>query len=179
MKANTVIFTLFISMIAVISACNRPSADKFFQRTVLNTNILHDFAQASFTRTLTSTMVAHKGMPADQQQNNQAQQIVEAKIAYVEQTIGRIEDMTPPDADAGAIKGKSLALYHYVLPVYKKEYMDIAMRCDKKEDVEVIEQLALAVEEKYGEGFENLYLEVLELGKAYAEKHNLNVKFGN
>ena|SRR5690606_19192115 len=82
MKANTVIFTLFISMIALISACNRPSADKFFQRTVLNTNILHDFAQASFTRTLTSTMVTHKGMPAGQQQNNQAQQIVEAKIAY-------------------------------------------------------------------------------------------------
>jgi len=29
---------------------------------------------------------------------------VEAKIAYVEQTIGRIEDMTPPDEDAGAIR---------------------------------------------------------------------------
>lgn len=179
MKNKTIIFTLFISVIAVLSSCNTPSADQFFQRTVLNTNILHDFAQESFTRTLTSTMVTHQGAPAGQEQENQAQQIVEAKIAYVEQTISRIEGMTPPDDDAGAIKGKSLALYHYVLPVYKKEYMDIAKRCDDKEDMESIEQLAFDVEEKYGEGFENLYVEVLELGKAYAEKHNLNVKFGN
>jgi len=57
--------------------------------------------------------------------------------------------------------------------------MDMAKRCDNSEDVETIEQLALAIEENYAEGFDNLYLEVLELGKAYAEKHNLNVKFGN
>lgn len=179
MKNRLVIVTLFIGMIAVISSCNRPSADEFFQRTVLNTNILHDFAQESFTRTLTSTIVKSENWPADPKQNNQAQQIVEAKIAYVEQTIGRIKDMTPPDEDAGAIKGKSLDLFYYVLPVYKKEYMDMAKRCDNNEDVETIEQLALAIEEEYAEGFDNLYLEVLELGKAYAEKHNLNVKFGN
>lgn len=179
LRRTTVILSLIATCILGAVACNRPSADQFFQTTILNTNILHEFAAEQFTKTLWSTTVSYEDNASSATQTAEAKQIVEAKVAYVEQTITRIEAMTPPDEDAEIIKAKSLDLYRFALPVYKNEYMTMAEMCDKKSSEEEVQKLGADIIEKYSAGFEERYDQLLLLGKAYAEQHSLNVQFGN
>ncbi|WDF67671.1 hypothetical protein PQ465_15325 [Sphingobacterium oryzagri] len=179
LKRSMYVVTCGVALIVCMLSCNRPSADQFFQTTILNTNILHEFASEQFTKTLWSTTASYPDDTSGNENVKEAQQIVEAKIAYIEQTISRIEAMTPPDEEAEVIKEKSLDLYRFALPVYKNEYTAIAVRCDEKGAEEEIQKLGNEVVEKYAAGFEDRYDQLLLLGKAYAEEHSLNVQFGN
>lgn len=177
-KISTLIF-LYLSTFVFLISCNRPSPDQFFQTTVLNTNVLVGFATERFTKELVDNTIEFPDVPASKKNGDEAQQIIQSKIGYIEQTIQRIEDATPPDEDGETIKVKSLELYNFVLPVYKKEYLDLAKLCDTKRPEADIAAASTKVIETFGPSFEERYVALLELGKAYAEKHSLNVSFGN
>ncbi|WP_437917940.1 hypothetical protein [Sphingobacterium sp. LRF_L2] len=178
-KLNAIPYLLLLATITFITACNRPSPDQFFQTTILNTNILHEFASERFTKTLVESTIEFPDIPATKNKGDEAQQIVQTKTAYIEQTIKKIEDATPPDEDGETIKIKALELYNFVLPIYKKEYLDLALLCDKKSGDSEIAKASEKIIATYGPSFEQKYNTLLDLGKAYAEKHSLNVSFGN
>ncbi|WP_333662874.1 hypothetical protein [Chishuiella changwenlii] len=178
MKKITTLFIAFLGVLIGITSCNKPSADSFFQTAVLNVNIIRDFASENLLREIESQTVEFEGHPESKKNGNEAQQVIENKVAYIKQTIERIDAMTPPDEKAVIIKQKSLELFNFVLPVYEKEYMEIAKLADaKKSTKEDLEALAIKIDEKYAAEFEKKHDEIFVLGKAYADENNLNVKF--
>ncbi|MFD2741900.1 MULTISPECIES: hypothetical protein [Sphingobacterium] len=176
-------FNLFLSfttlVITLLTSCNRPSADEFFQTTVLNTNILNEFASERFAKSLIAETVEFPDIPSTKNNGDEAQQIVDNKIAYIEQTIKKIEDSTAPDEDGKIIKEKALDLFKFVLPVYQKEYKNLAIMCDQKQAENEIMAESEKIIETYGSAYEEKYVTLLTLGQDYAEKHHLNVSFGN
>lgn len=169
---TTLVCTLLLS-------CNRPSPDQFFQTTVLNTNILNEFGSERFTKSLMDETIEFPDMPSSKKNGDEAQQVVEVKIAYLEQTIKKIEDSTPPDEDGEVLKEKALDLFKFVLPVYQKEYLGLAAMCDKKQPESEIVQASENIIQAYAPAFEDKYVALIELGQQYAEKHDINASFGN
>lgn len=177
MKRITTLFVAFLGLLIGITSCNNPSPDSFFQTAVLNVNIIRDFASENLLRELAGQAVEFEGHPESKKNGNEAQQVIENKVAYIKQTIERIDALTPPDDNAKVIKEKSLALFNFVLPVYENEYMQMAKLADSKATKEDLEGLAIKIDEKYAEEFEKKHDEIFMLGKAYAEENGLNVKF--
>lgn len=176
-------FNLFLSLtaltIGLLMSCNRPSPDEFFQTTVLNTNILNEFASERFAKSLVAETVEFPDMPNTKKNGDEAQQIVDNKIAYIEQTIKKIEDSTAPDEDGKVLQKEALDLFKFVLPVYQKEYKNLAKMCDQKQTENEIMAESEKIIETYGSVYEEKYVALLTSGQDYAEKHNLNVSFGN
>ncbi|KGE12935.1 hypothetical protein [Sphingobacterium deserti] len=170
---------LTILVFAFFTSCNRPSPDQFFQTTILNTNILHEFGSERYTKSLLAETVEFADMPDSKKKGNEAQQVVELKIAYIEQTIKKIEDNEAPDEDGEVIKQKSLELFNYVLPVYKKDYLELAAMCDKKQSENEISEKSDNIIQTYAPTFEEKYVNLIGLGEQYASKHNINASFGN
>ena len=170
---------LFALVFALFTSCNRPSPDQFFQTTILNTNILHGFGSERYTKSLLAETVEFADMPDSKKKGNEAQQVVELKIAYIEQTIKKIEDNEAPDEDGEAIKQKSLELFNYVLPVYKKDYLELATMCDKRQSENEINEKSDQIIQTYGPTFEEKYVNLIGLGEQYASKHHINASFGN
>lgn len=172
-------FILAILISALFTSCNRPSPDQLFQTTILNTNILHGFGSERFTKSLHDETVEFPDVPASKKNGNEAQQVVEAKIAYIEQTIKRIEESGAPDDEGEMIRQKSLELFNYALPVYKKEYLALAAMCDKKQPENEISDASENIIQTYGPAFEEKYVHLIDLGEQYALKHDINASFGN
>ena len=70
----------------------------------------------------------------------------------------------------------AVALYEFVIPVYKNEYAQLAKLYDDGAPAEQIAALENTIQEKYGARFESLYNAVGTTGKAYAAKHNIPVR---
>ncbi|TDS12908.1 hypothetical protein [Sphingobacterium paludis] len=167
-----------IIVFALLASCGRSTPDQLFQTTILNTNILHGFGSERFTKSLHDETVEFPDVPASKKNGNEAQQVVEAKIAYIEQTIKRIEESGAPDDEGEMIKQKSLELFNYALPVYKKEYLALATMCDKKQPEKEIHDASAHIIQTYGPAFEEKYVHLIDLGEQYALKHNINASFG-
>ncbi len=70
----------------------------------------------------------------------------------------------------------SIALYEYVLPVYKNEYKQLAALYDEGAAAEKTEAMQKSINEKYEAKFLELYNAVLKTGTAYAEKNGIQAK---
>ncbi|MCL8000855.1 hypothetical protein M8994_21935, partial [Brucella sp. 21LCYQ03] len=73
MKFNLLLSLTSLAVILLIS-CNRPSPDEFFQTTVLNTNILNEFASERFAKSLLAETVEFPDMPSTKNKGDEAQQ---------------------------------------------------------------------------------------------------------
>ncbi|RXK83402.1 hypothetical protein [Filimonas effusa] len=173
---NNLKHLFLLSVIALCAACNRPDPNKFFDITVLNSNIVFDFGTEQFVRNVKGAATEYPGS-TEKKKGNEARQVIQAKADYIKKTIEKIEALTPPDEDADKIKEKALKLYRFALPVYEKEYMQLAQKCDQKASDQDINTLAGDIETKYAAAFDQLHGDLYETGKTYAKKHNMNVKF--
>jgi hypothetical protein len=177
MKAKHVAHLFILGLFLAFTACTNPTPENYFDRAVLNTNMFNDFASENFTRTLASTAVKHEGVPATTIQNP-AQVMVDAKAKYIEKALNDLKALKQTDETKEMLQ-TSIALHEYVLPVYQHEYMALAKLCDSGASKEDISALALEIDNKYAANFEELFIKVTNLGKAYAKKHNINVTWGN
>lgn len=173
------LFTIFMSASLLFTACQSPSPNDFFGKAVLNTNLIADFAPERFGRQLEQHTVEFDDMPASKKEGNEAQKVVEMKILSVEKILKDIEDMQVSDEDAKALKAQSIALFEKVLPVYKNEYTAYAKLCDTKGSAEEKAALLQKIQNDYMPEIDKTFDSVHALGKAYAEKHNLNVNWNN
>ena len=80
-------------------------------------------------------------------------------------------------ADSKEMIGASRALYDYVLPVYKTEYMELARLYDEGAAKESIASYAQSIQDKYYPGFAERFDKVTAAGKLYAKEHNINVQW--
>lgn len=159
-----------------LQSCAEP-ADKFFATAVLNTNTISDFATPILAKHISDETLEFPDIPSSKKKGDEAVKFVQNNIMYMEKSLKDIKALNANSDDRKAIKEKSVALYEFVLPVYKNEYTNYAKLCDSKADDSQKEAVAIAIEQKYGATFEKMYTDLMENGKIFATENNLNVNW--
>jgi hypothetical protein len=173
MKTST-LSTFLTAALLALAACNTTSPEQYFDITVLNTNLVAGFANGGDFRQLEQP-------PAMLQPDktigvSTRKQVVDTKIQVIEQAIKKIKAL-PDDHEGKPMKDAALALYDYVLPVYKNEYVTLADQYDNAALPTDIEATMKTINDKYYTKYEELFEALTTLGKAYATKHNINVNW--
>lgn len=155
-------------------SCAEP-ADKFFSTAILNTNMISDFATPTLAKHINDETVEFPDIPSSKKKGDEAGKLLQNNILYLEKSLNDIKALNASSDDRKAIKEKSIALYEFVIPVYKNEYTNYAKLCDSKADQAQKEALENAIEQKYAAKFEKMYIDLLETGKVFADENKLNV----
>ena len=98
-------------------------------------------------------------------------------MLYLEKVLKDLEALSANDDGRKEIKEQAIALYEFVLPVYKNEYTAYAKLCDAHAPQEQKEEISTAIEQKYSAEFEKRITSLLALGKEFATENNLNVNW--
>lgn len=168
------ILTALVFCSILFTACNTATPEKYFDVAVLNSNMLSGFASEGQLRQLESpsAKMDDKGQVVAEKRVEE----LNTKIQFLEKNYKEVKDLKETD-DAKDMLQHSVALYDYVLPVYKNEYTQLATAYDKGAAKEEVQHLALAIHEKYAAKYEVLYNNLIAAGKLYAAKHNIKVNW--
>ena len=172
---NKLLLVLACSFAVVFISCGNPPPDQLFARVVLNTNLLFGFAGSGMQRELASPSVKLVDEKTMATAPMKRAEVVQTKLETIEANFEKVKaissnEETKPMLDA------AIALYEFVIPVYKNEYAQLAKLYDDGAPAEQIAALEKTIQEKYGARFESLYDAVGTTGKAYAAKHNIPVR---
>jgi hypothetical protein len=169
---------LFVLLGAILafSACTNPTPENYFDKAVLNANIVNDFGSERLTKMLISYGVKHEGTAPDMK--NPAETFIDSKVQYITKQLKDIKDLKETDETKNMLN-TSVAMFEYVLPVYKNEYMALAKLSDEGGTQDDILSLGKEIDVKYGARFDSLYEVLTAEGKKYAAAHNINVNWGN
>jgi DNA repair ATPase RecN len=163
---------LFIS-IAFIS-CSSDSPQDYFNKAVLNTNLLYGFAGYELKRDLATPsekLVDEKTLATAPMKRAE---VVKNKLDMIEKNFENLKDLKPTD-DSKEMLNASIALYEFVMPVYKNEYQQLANLYDNGEASEKIATAEKNITDRYEAKFLSLYQLVGDAGKQYAAKHGIRV----
>jgi len=158
----------------VLASCEDASPKTCFDRAVLNTNLIHDFASKGLLRQLESPSEKLTDAKTLATAPMKRKEVIDDKIAFVEESLGKVRKLKQTD-DTRDVVQASIALHEYVLAVYRNEYQQLAKLFDDGAAKEPIEALASAITAKYRAGFEALSERLTVAGKAYASRHDIKV----
>ncbi len=175
MRQSTLRGTLLVFSMLLIYGCSNTSPEKNFSIAVLNSNLLSGFAGNGLSRELESPSVklsesGNETLPMKRTE------IIENKIRNIEESYEKVKDLNVTD-DTKDIVSSSMALYEYVLPVYKTEYMQLAELYDSEAPQDKIKSQTELIHDKYFPRFKELYDKLIGAGKVYAAKHNIKVNW--
>jgi hypothetical protein len=168
------IITAMAFVCLALFGCSSNTPQDYFSKAVLNCNLLYGFAGYELKRDLANPsekLVDEKTMKMAPVTRKE---LVEEKLARVEENYQKVRSLGN-DAGAADMVKASLALYEFVIPVYKNEYNQLAALYDNGSPAQKIEALERSINEKYEVGFLQLYNAVGVAGKAYAAKHGIQV----
>ncbi len=158
------------------TACTGSSPEHTFNTAVLSCNTIYDFANEGLLRQLESPSVKMINGDKDKFAPMKRKEVIEDKIQMITDNHNKLKQLKET-ADSKEVIGASRALYDYVLPVYKKEYMELARLYDEGAAKESIALYAQAIQDKSYPGFASLFDKMTAAGKAHAKKHNINVQW--
>ena len=166
-----------ISFAFIFTGCSNPTPEKYFNVAVLNSNFIVGFANDGLSRELESPsvkMAENSSEPVPMKRI----EIIDTKIQFIDEQYENVKSLKITD-DSKDIMDASLALYSFVLPVYKTEYIQLANLYDNNAGKDQIETLTKLIQDKYFPRFEELYKKLIAAGKVYAAKHNIKVNWGS
>ncbi|MCD9855984.1 hypothetical protein LUD75_14755 [Epilithonimonas sp. JDS] len=173
---NFFAFAVLILFSLSVLSCAEP-AERFFGTAILNTNAIGDFATPTLAKHINDETTEFPDIPSSKKKGDEAGKLVQNNILYMEKSLSDIKALNANSEDRKAIKEKSIALYEFVIPVYKNEYTNYAKLCDTKADQARKDELAYSIEQKYGAKFEKMYTELMEIGKVFAAENKLDVNW--
>ncbi len=157
-----------------LTACNTTTPEQYFDRAVLTSNMLVGFANEGDFR-----MLRDPSVKADANGNAvpmKSKEMVEDRIKYIEESFGKLKKLKET-AETKEMLQTAAAIYELALPVYKTEYTELARLFDEDASKEAIQTQARLIQDKYSAQYEALYNKLINIGKVYAEKHSINVKW--
>jgi hypothetical protein len=175
MKRNIPSLVLSIICWLFVASCNTATPEECFGIAVLNSNFLVGFASDGQLSELESPTIK-MGKTKDEFAPMKRKEVIDAKIAFIEEAFEKIKDLQET-TDTKDIRQASLALYEYVLPVYKTEYAHLAKMYDEGALKEQTKTAGRAISDKHYPRFEELYNRLISSGKLYAEKNNIKVNW--
>ena len=168
--------TLLLTFSILLQSCAE-TPDKFFGVAILNSNMISDFGTPRLTKELNDNAIEYPDIPSSKKNGNEATDIIKNKILYLEKVLKDLNALSANSDDREEIKKQAIALYEFVLPVYKNEYTAYAQLCDTKAPQEQKDKIANSIEQKYNAEFEKRLNSLVALGKEFATENNLNVKW--
>ena len=166
-----------ISTVLFLSACSE-TPERFFDIAILNTNMINDFASPDLARHINEETKEFPDIPSSKKKGNEAFINISNKILYLDQSLEKVKKLSVSGDEEKEIKSLSVALYELVIPVYKNEYLAYAKLCDARGSQSAKDVLISDIDQKYGMRFEQNYNSLMEKGKAYAQKHGIQVNWG-
>ncbi len=176
MKKNSILFLLISFCSLLLSSCNTATPENYFDQAVLNTNMLIGFARNGFERQLEQPSVKLVEGTKDQTAPMKRKEVVDNQIHFVDERFTKIKNLKETDDTRDMLKA-SIAVYEYVVPVYKNEYAQLAKLYDENAPKEQIASFAKNINDKYAAGFEERLNTLINIAKPYAARHNINVKW--
>lgn len=171
---------IFAALAAALCICLFPSCEKAtpeqaFARAVINTNLTNGFAGKGMRYELEnpSAVLDPAGGTTIQKRKN----LVDGKILSIEESYRKTKAIPETDDNRGMLQA-SIALYEYVLPVYRNEYGKLAALYDKGADAAELEAAYKDIADKYLKGYEEKSAALLAAGKPFAERHGIKVQWG-
>jgi hypothetical protein len=174
MNKNSASLYFLFCLGVLLPGCNTTTPEQYFDRAVLNSNMLTGFAGNGQLRQLESpsgTMDANgQSVPLKRVDE------LNTKIKFLEDAFKKLKGLKKTDDTKDMLK-TSLALYQYVLPVYKTEYLQLAKLYDDGAAKEQIQMLAQSIHDKYYLRYDELFTQLIGYGKVYAERHDIEVNW--
>lgn len=170
-------FICFIAAILFFTSCNTATPENYFDRAVLNTNMMMGFGTNGMKRQLDNGTA--KMDPATKQPVAvKSTEVLAGTITYLEDALKKIKALKET-ADTRDMLQASVALHAYTIPVYKNEYMQLAKMYDEGKPAEETDAFAESINNKYYPRFNELMNTLTSIGKVYAVKNNITVNWGN
>lgn len=177
MKKNNLIRLIVLLSLVLLSGCNLATPENYFDRAVLNCNMMTGFATEGQRRELEQPSAKLVPGTKDQTEPMKRKEVIERKITYLEGAYTEIKNLRETE-DTREMLHASIALYDYVFPVYKSEYRQLAKLYDDGAPKEQIASFAKSISDKYFAGYADRLDKVTDAGKPYAAKHNIIVNWG-
>lgn len=174
---KTLSFTAYLLIFCMLfTSCGTETPEKTFGIAVLNSNALSGFANNGMLRQIeTPSEKLVEG--SSETVPMKSREIVNSKIDFAETSLKSIKDLKVTE-DNKEIINASVALYEYVIPVYKNEYLQLAELYDTGAPKDKINIISESINNKYSSRYQELYKNLINSGKKYAEKHNIKVNWG-
>jgi hypothetical protein len=160
----------------LLSSCNNATPENYFDETVLNVNLITPFGGQAALSSLAHPSVKLVPGTKDQTVPMTRKEIVDNEIKSVETNLARIKALPDGDETRDMVQ-TSIKLHEYVLPVYKTEYLQLAKLYDQGGSQRERIAKAQEIDTKYSADYQALFHRLVELGKAYATKHNIKVEW--
>jgi hypothetical protein len=167
---------LFITVCFILASCGKPSPEKYFTTSVLNTNLLFGFAGEGMQRQLESPSSRLINVSTGETAPEKRETLIIEKVALLEDNYRKVKKL-PDWKESRKMQDAAVALYEYVLPVYKKEYRQLAGLYDNDASPAEISRMEKEIYDHHAANFEALYTALIDAGKDYAVKFNINVRW--
>ncbi|MBS7563033.1 hypothetical protein KHS38_01335 [Mucilaginibacter sp. Bleaf8] len=174
--AGRLSITSIILLTIFLASCSEP-ADKFFGTAVLNTNTINDFGTPLLAKHINDETIEFPDIPSSKKKGNEALIHVQNSVLYMEKSLKDIKALSAGDKSRATIKAQAIALYEFVIPIYKNEYTAYAKLCDAKAPQVQKDEIIKSIAEKYNARFEELFTTLIDNGKAFAREHDLKVNW--
>ncbi len=159
----------------LLYSCNSPAPQEYFGKAVLNSNLLYGFAGNGMQRELESPSVKLVNENTGATAPMTRAELINSKLQAVESNYEKVKSLLPTD-ETKAMLNASIALYEYVIPVYKNEYSQLAKLYDDGAAASMIAAAENNITVKYQSKFAELYETLGMTGKAYAKKNGIKVR---
>jgi hypothetical protein len=167
-----------VALSLVLASCNNASPENYFDEAVLNVNLITPFGGLAALNSLAHPSLKLVPGTKDQTTSMTRKEIVEDQIQRVEANLTKIKAL-PDGEESRDLVQTSIKLHEFVLPVYKTEYRQLAKLYDEGGSQQERMATAREIDAQYLAGYQALFNRLVELGKAYAEKHHIKVEWQN
>jgi hypothetical protein len=177
-KTMSKILSLFLSIsgCCLLASCDTATPQTYFEVAVLNCNLMHGFAGRGLASELESPSVKLSETGNGETAPMKRKEIIDGKIQSLEANLAKVKGLKQTDDNRDMLEA-SVALYQYVLPVYKNEYRAAANLYDEGAARARIDAMVSSIETKYRDGFGMRFDRLTAVAKPYAERHHINVKW--
>jgi len=173
---NSIIVLILIAGSLVSTSCSNFSPEKTFDIAVLNSNLLSRFGSKEISSKLESEALVY-----DESQKKMIpssyQDAFKYDISNLEIQLKKINDITEDDDNKEMLQA-SKGLFSYVIAKQKEGYLPIAKMKDEKASPEEIQKAISDFDASTQTEADVRFSKLMNAGKVYAEKHNIDAKFG-
>lgn len=170
-------FLLLLLICQTFTACNLVSPEMNFDVAILNCNMITGISGNGLMNELESPSVKLAEGSKTQVVAMTRKETMDLKIHFIEDNLKKLNNLVETGETKEMIQ-TSVSLHEYVLAIYKNEYRELAKMYDEGAPQEQVKLKAQAIHDRYNTRFEELFGKLTTLGKEYAKKHNIAVKWG-
>lgn len=117
----TRIFFLLLLATGMLTSCSNRTPEQYFSQAALNSNLLYGFAGDGMHRELASPSEKLIGVNSGKTAPMKREEVIQIKLDAVEKPYKKIKSLKIAD-DSKEMVSASLAMFEFVIPVYKGEY---------------------------------------------------------